>query len=63
MTDIISETDKLQCVERELRYRHRVYTRLISSGKMTAAVAAREIDLMQAIRDDYVQRAAAEQLL
>ena len=32
---MISAADKMQCAERELRYRRRVYGRLVERGKMT----------------------------
>lgn len=63
MSDTITETDKLLCVERELMYRRRVYARLMQNGKMTPNVARREINLMEAIVQDYRVRSEAERLL
>ena len=60
---MFTETDKLACAKRELKFRERVYPRLIDTGKMTAALAARELDLMRAIVDDYKIKAAGERLL
>jgi hypothetical protein len=58
-----SETDKLRCIERELKYREHVYPRLVSAGKMTKTLMKREIELLQAIRADYEPRAQAEKLV
>jgi hypothetical protein len=60
---MISNHDKLQCVERELRFRERVYLRLVERGKMTEQQRKRELELMQAIVDDYRALARAEALL
>jgi hypothetical protein len=38
--------------ERKTRKRKRIYRRLIDAGKMSAAEAAREIELMTAIREN-----------
>lgn len=54
----ISAADKMHCVQRELRYRYRVYDRLVAEGKMTAAKPTREIALMEAVAVDM--RAAVE---
>lgn len=56
----ITAADKLQCVERELRYRHRVYGRLVERGKMTRQEADRELELMAAIAEDYREVAAED---
>jgi hypothetical protein len=60
---MFSETEKLACAKRELKFRERVYPRLIEAGKMTAKLADRELDLMRAIVDDYEIKAAVERLL
>jgi hypothetical protein len=49
-------TDKLACIERELRYRARVYPRRIAEGRMTEGHARREIAVMEAIADDLRQQ-------
>lgn len=59
---MITITDKLRCAERELSYRRRVYARLVANGKMTRALADRELELMAAILDDYLQMEADEPL-
>lgn len=50
---MFTTNDKLACAERELRYRIRVYSRLVAEGKMTERQAAREVAVMGAIVDDY----------
>lgn len=50
---IITAADKLQCAERELKYRRRVYGRLVERGKMSQREADRELELMEAIARDY----------
>jgi hypothetical protein len=49
----ITAADKLQCIERELSYRRRVYGRLVERGKMSKREADRELELMEAIALDY----------
>lgn len=56
---MITAAEKMECAERELRYRRRVYGRLVERGKMTKAQADRELELMEAIALDY--RALAEE--
>ena len=63
MTDVITDTDKFHCIERELVYRRRVYARLVDSAKMMPGKAARELSLMEAILEDYRARAESERLL
>jgi hypothetical protein len=50
---LFSTNEKLACVERELRYRIRVYARLVAEGKMSDRQAGREIAVMGAIVEDY----------
>jgi hypothetical protein len=56
-------TEKLQCAERELERRKRRYPSAIAHGEMTDASAWREIELMQAIVNDYADQVEGEQLL
>jgi hypothetical protein len=58
---MITTKDKLACVERELTFRRRVYARLEVRGKMTPVQRAREIELMEAIAEDYRALVADEQ--
>jgi hypothetical protein len=60
MTVIITATDKMQCAERELRYRRRVYGRLVERGKMSKEQSERELELMEAIALDYRGLASEE---
>jgi hypothetical protein len=60
---IITATDKLHCAERELKYRQRVYERLVERGTMTKRQCDRELELMQAIAEDYQKLAAQEALV
>ena len=50
---MISNQDKLACAMRELRLRRQVYERRVGNGTMSESQAAREIELMTAIVDDY----------
>lgn len=56
-------TEKLEAVDRELKYRRRVYPRWIEAEKMTQALADRQIAVMEAIRADYAIWAQRERLL
>jgi len=55
--------EKLQCIEREINMRHRVYTRWVASGRMKQADAEREISLMQSIAEDYKLMCVDERLI
>lgn len=48
-----STSEKRSCIERELRYRERVYPRLIERGQMTPQKASHELSLMRSILADY----------
>lgn len=54
---------KLAAVERELKYRRRVYPRLIAEGKMTDGLASTQILVFEAIADDYRKLAEKERLI
>ena len=58
-----SYTDKLKCIERELKYRHHVYPKLVSAGKMTKTLMRRELELLEAVREDYEKMAREERLI
>jgi hypothetical protein len=49
----INDTDKLACIEREIKMRLQVYPRWIESGRMTREKADHEISVMQEIAEDY----------
>lgn len=46
---MIAISEQIECVEREISQRKRVYPRLVTSGKMTQAKADREILTMYEI--------------
>ncbi len=56
MTVIVTEYDKLQCAERELRLRERAYPRFVEQKKISAGRAELELEIMRAIVDDYRRR-------
>ena len=60
---MITVKEKLQCVERELKYRHRVYDRLVERGKMSEPQRQYEIKVMGTIAEDYRKIAEQEALL
>lgn len=53
--------EKLRCAERELGYRKRVYPRLIANDKMSPVHAKFEIEVMEAIAEDYRALVEAEE--
>ena len=54
---------KLDEVLREIKFRERVYARLVGTGGMTEANAAKRIEIMKEIAEDYRAVAKAEKLL
>lgn len=60
---IISNEDKLKCVERELRMRRQVYEYRVKNGTMTIKQSNYEIACMSAIVEDYRELAKKERLL
>lgn len=55
--------EKLAGIERELKYRRRVYPRRIEAQKMTQSLADEQITLFEAIAEDYRAQAQKERLL
>lgn len=55
--------DQIEAVDREIRYRKRVYDRRVDSGKMTRQLADRQIALMEAVRSTLAQVDAKERLI
>ncbi len=45
--------DKITCLQREVKMRHRAYPRWVSQGRMTLAQADHEIAVMTAVLADY----------
>lgn len=60
---MITNDEKLACIEREIRYRERVYPKRVAAGQMTQSFAAEQILLMQAIAEDYRRLIEKERLL
>lgn len=58
-----TDTEKLEAVRRELKYRRRVYAKRVADGAMTQALADRQIAIFEAIEADYVPRAEKERLI
>jgi hypothetical protein len=56
----ISTKEKCDCVRRELALRMRVYPGWVARHKITAKNAAREIEVMTAIVEDYCRMADQE---
>lgn len=64
MTDrTFTATEKLEAVDREVKYRVVVYTRRIAEGKMTKEMADYQVAIMRAIASDYHALALKERLL
>lgn len=55
--------EKLKVVERELAFRRRVYPRFVANRRMSQALASEQIEIMEAIRLDYLAAEQAERLL
>lgn len=55
--------DKKKAIERELNYRRRVYPRWIADGRMTQKLADQQIEIFEAIRDDYAKAETTERLI
>lgn len=56
----ITFRDKEECARRELEMRRRVYPRWVQKGNLTQDRADREIEIMEAIVDDYAKASALE---
>lgn len=66
MTTITQQYDakiKLAAVEREIKYRRRVYPRWIEAGNITDGFAAAQISIFEAIAEDYRKQAETERLI
>ena len=60
---MIGNGEKLAAIEREIAYRRRLYPRWVDAGKMKFDRAEREIEVMEAIAEDYRRLLAGERLL
>lgn len=56
-------TVQIECVERELKYRKRVYDRRIINGDMTRELADREIERMKAVLETLQMVERTQRLL
>lgn len=52
---MITDSDKLAEIKREIRMRHSVYPKLIKGGKLSEKDAARQIAILEAIEKDYAE--------
>ncbi len=60
---MFTNEQKWECAAREVKQREHVYPRRVADGKMTQALADRQIAMMKEIADDYERLAAGERLL
>lgn len=51
----ISTEALVECVDRELGFRRRVYPRHVAAGKLTQDAADRQLALMEAVRERLVE--------
>ena len=56
----ITRADKAACLSREIKMRRRAYPRWVDQGRMTQALADREIAIMQAVLADYTEAPAPD---
>jgi hypothetical protein len=54
---------KLKCLQREIKFRERVYPRQVELGKMDVLQAAGELAVMKEIAEDIKQQIEKERLL
>lgn len=54
---------KREAIEREIKYRRRVFPRLVENKKMTQELANQQIAIFEAIRDDYAKAEQGERLI
>jgi hypothetical protein len=59
---MISNQDKLKCIERELSYRRYVYPRRVAAKRMDAQLARDQIMTMEEIAEDYRKLVKQEEL-
>jgi hypothetical protein len=57
---MITNREKAECAEREVKQRRRVYPRFVADGRMTQDFADKQIATMEAIAADYRRMADAE---
>ena len=60
---ILSASQKLEAVERELKLRRRVYPSLILRGRMKQSFADLQVAIFESIADDYRRQTETERLI
>lgn len=60
---VYTAEQKRTAVERELKYRRRVYGRAVADGRMKQSFADEQIAIFEAIRADYANAETSERLL
>lgn len=60
---MVSMDDQVRAVEREIRFRERVYARRVAAGKMTQRKADDELEAMRAVLVTVQNVAAGQRLL
>jgi hypothetical protein len=60
---IYTAAEKLAAAEREVKFRKYVYARRVAEKQMTQKLADEQIAVMQAIAEDYAEKAKGERLL
>lgn len=60
---LVTLAEQIECIEREIAYRLRVYPRRVADGKMTQRLADRELDRMRAVLATLTRLAEAEPIL
>jgi hypothetical protein len=60
---IFTDTQKLEAVRREIRWRRKVFPNRVATSRMTPHEADYQIKIMEAIAADYERVAAKERLL
>jgi hypothetical protein len=63
MAPSFTAEQKLQCLEREIARRRRVFPNRVHTGRLSVGTALQELDCMRAIRDDYRILLQKERLL
>lgn len=63
MSQQFTNADKLAAVQRELRFRRRVYADRVAHGKMKPSAMDHQIGVFEAIEADYTALVAGERLL
>jgi hypothetical protein len=56
----ITNREKHDAALREVKYRQKVYPRMVYEQRMTQAFADRQIAIMLAIANDYLERSEAD---